>query len=503
MRNSDCAGAAAAESGVPFVRRSVPTQKARDSRDRRALVGSPSGGCQNYVIGSHPTWLGGLINLYIRSVIFTTQLRWSRLIRVKNCRISFLVALMFPVVFCFPGFAEASLPALFADHMVVQRQLPVRVWGKAAANETVTVSFRGEARSTAADSLGRWSVYLAAGEAGGPFDLTVKASNTIHLSDVLVGDVWVASGQSNMEFEVSKVNNAAAEIAAAYYPNIRLLHVKRSYADYPRDDAEMTSSWTACTPESVRDFSAVAYFFGRDVQKKQKVPIGLIDSSWGGTPAEAWTSLRFLSADASLMPLFAARATMIDKQTESLLRLDKEKQETEAARGAGKPLPVFPWHPELGSWQPGGLYNAMIAPLTPYAIRGVIWYQGEANSSLDRAPLYGRLLQTLIENWRQDWGTGEFPFLFVQISNFKSNDTEDWAEVREGQRSALGLRKTGMVVSIDIGNPDDVHPTNKQDVGARLALAARAVAYGESIEYAGPLFRQVTTEGNSLHALVR
>ncbi len=250
--------------------------------------------------------------------------------------------------------------------------------------------------------------------------------------------------------------------------------------------------------QSVRDFSAVAYFFGRDVQQKAKVPIGLIDTTWGGTPAEAWTSLRGLSADASLMPVFAARATMIDKQTEALLRLQDEKRQIDAARAAGKPLPTFPWHPELASWGPGNLYNAMIAPLTPYAIRGVIWYQGEANSSLDRAPLYGRVFRTMIGDWRKNWGTGDFPFLYVQISNFKSTPAEDWPEVREGQRSALALRKTAMVVSIDIGNPDDVHPTDKQDVGARLALAALAIAYGEDIEYSGPLYRQVTTEGHAL-----
>ncbi len=381
--------------------------------------------------------------------------------------------------------------------MVVQRQLPVHVWGKASPEETITVSFRGESKPTTADSFGRWSLYMAPGDAGGPFELVVKGSNTITLRDVLVGDVWVASGQSNMEFETYKTNNAAAEIAAAKYPNIRLLHPKRAYSDYPQDDAEMLP-WSACTPESVHDFSAVAYFFGRDVQQKEKVPIGLIDATWGGTPAEAWTSLHALSKDAGLMPVFAARATMIDKQTESLLRLEQEKKATEAARSAGKPLPQFPWHPDLNSWGPGNLYNAMIAPLTPFAIRGVIWYQGEANSSLDRAPLYGRVFQTLIRDWRSDWAEGDFPFLYVQISNFTSTPQEDWPEVREGQRSALALRKTAMAVSIDIGNPDDVHPTDKQDVGARLALAARAIAYGEDVEYSGPLYRQVTTEDHAL-----
>jgi sialate O-acetylesterase len=182
------------------------------------------------------------------------------------------------------------------------------------------------------------------------------------------------------------------------------------------------------------------------------------------------------------MPVFAARATMVDKQATILLEQQEEKRQIEEAEAAGKPAPVFPWHPDPDSWGPGNLYNAMIAPLTRFSIRGVIWYQGEANSGFERASLYG----------------GVFPFLFAQISNFRSNATENWPEVREGQRSALALRKTAMVVTIDIGNPDDVHPTNKQDVGARLALAARAVADGEELEYSGPLYRQVTTEDHAL-----
>jgi sialate O-acetylesterase len=393
--------------------------------------------------------------------------------------------------------SDVALPALFADHMVVQRQLPVHVWGSADPGETVIVSFRGESQSATADYLGRWSLFLSPSEAGGPFEITVKGHNTIVFRDVLVGDVWIASGQSNMEFEMYKVANATAEIAAARFSSIRLLKVAKAFSDYPLDAAKVVP-WADCDPESVRDFSAVAYFFARDLQQKEKVPIGVIESSWGGTPAEAWTSLRALSADAGLMPVFAARATMTDKEATTLLQQQEEKREIEHAKAAGKPVPVFPWHPDPNSWGPGYLYNAMIAPLTRFSIRGVIWYQGEANSGLERAPLYGRVFQTLIRDWRNSWAEGDFPFLFVQISNFKSNATEDWPQVREGQRSALALRNTAMVVTIDIGNPDDVHPTNKQDVGSRLALAARAVAYGEELEYSGPLYRQVTTHDHAL-----
>lgn len=190
------------------------------------------------------------------------------------------IALLLTLFASFTAFAQVSLPAVFADHMVVQRQLPVHVWGMAAAGETVAVTFRGETKSTVADNLGRWSLYLSPHEAGGPFDLVVKAINIITLHDVLVGDVWVASGQSNMEFEMRRVANSDAEIGAAKYPNIRLLHLKRASSDYPLVEAAIMAPWTACTPDSVRDFSAVAYFFARDIQQKEKVPIGVIDASW-------------------------------------------------------------------------------------------------------------------------------------------------------------------------------------------------------------------------------
>jgi sialate O-acetylesterase len=208
------------------------------------------------------------------------------------------------VVFSFTVQADVSLPAVLGDHMVLQRGLPIHVWGKAAPGEAVSVTFRGENRSTAADSIGLWSLYLNPSSAGGPFELTVRGNNTITLTDVLVGDVWIASGQSNMEFGMKNVMNAATELAAANRPRIRLFHVKNKVADHPLDNLEAWP-WEAATPESVKDFSAVAYFFGRDLQDRLDVPVGLIDSSWGGTPAEAWTSLRALSADASLMPVFA------------------------------------------------------------------------------------------------------------------------------------------------------------------------------------------------------
>ncbi len=245
--------------------------------------------------------------------------------------------------------ANVTLPALLADHMVVQRGFPVHVWGMAAPQEAVTVTFRGETKSTTADDLGRWSISLSPGEAGGPFELSVTAANTITLSDVLVGDVWVASGQSNMEFPMTGLNKALDEIAAANFPKIRLFHVKHKTADYPLENVDATQ-WTACTPESVADSSAVAYFFARHLQQKLGVPIGVIESFWGGTPAESWTSLHAFSADASLMPVFATRAKQLATESTNELRQQQQdrafQQAVAQAQAAGTPVPTRPWHSE-------------------------------------------------------------------------------------------------------------------------------------------------------------
>ena len=421
-----------------------------------------------------------------------------RAVRLLRWRIPFLLVAL---AFAARANAEVSLPALLADHMVMQRGLPVHVWGMAAPQEPVTVTFRGETKSATADDLGRWSIYLSPGEAGGPFQLSIKATNTIVLNDILVGDVWVASGQSNMEFPMTGLVNATAEIAAAQYPRIRIFRVEHKPSDYPLENVD-TKAWTACTPETVADSSAVAYFFARNLQQKLGVPIGLIESFWGGTPAESWTSLPALSADASLMPVFGARAKTATTESTTRLKLQNEEREfqraVEQAQADGKTAPSRQWHPDFAAWSPAALYNGMIAPLTPFAIRGVIWYQGEANSGPERASLYARLFQTMIRDWRNAWGEGDFPFLFVQIASWNTTDEALWPDVRDAQRRALVLENTGMAVTIDIGDPVDIHPKDKQDVGLRLALAARAIAYGEKIEWSGPLYRQLTQEEHAL-----
>ncbi|HEX4229649.1 MAG TPA: sialate O-acetylesterase [Bryobacteraceae bacterium] len=377
--------------------------------------------------------------------------------------------------------AEVRLPKIFSSHMVLQRDQPIHIWGFSDPAEKVSASLSGANRSTIGDSLGHWSLYLPAQSAGGPFRLTISGSNKIVLEDILIGDVWFASGQSNMEMPLNGfpksafVQNSAEEIKNANHSNLRLLLIHRTATQYPQNDFQGDVAWTTCTPETAAKFSAVAYFFGRDIQSKENVPIGLIDSTWGGTPAEAWVSLDGLSADAGLMPVFASWARMADAQPNS---------------HSGRAAP--------DSWDPSWLFNGMIAPALHFGIKGVIWYQGESNSKLDRAPMYHRVFSSLIGDWRSRWGEGNFPFLFAQISSFKSNPTEDWGTIRDAQRRTLSAANTGMAVTLDVGNPDNVHPADKQTVGARLALAARAIAYHENVEYSGPLFRETTTENGGI-----
>ena len=405
--------------------------------------------------------------------------------------------------------AQVSLPKILTSHMVVQRDLPVHIWGMAAPGEEVRVSFRGESHSTKAGELGRWSVYLSPGAAGGPFQMTVQgvpadtgvgvaASQTITLDDVLVGDVWLASGQSNMEFRMHQANTAATDLPHAANPKIRLLLIQQHAAEYAQDDA-VTEGWAASSPESAKDFSAVAWYFAREIEQREQVPVGVIDSSWGGTMAESWTRLAALGEDASLTPYLFFQGRMDDRQADAPFEERLRQKLRDEAKAAGKPEPQFPWTPPLVFWTPGQIYNGMIAPLTRLPIRGVLWYQGESNSIIERHPeLYHRLFRTLIEDWRRQWGEGDLPFLFTQISNFKSTPIEDWATLRNQQLKTLDVANTAMAVTIDIGDPDNVHPTNKLDVGLRLARAARAISYGEKIEYSGPLFRMATLEGSSI-----
>lgn len=332
--------------------------------------------------------------------------------------------------------------------------------------------------------------------------MTVRGVDTRILRDILVGDVWVAAGQSNMEWPMNRSAAADREIPAARHPRIRLVRAMHRTSEYPVEDL-VGDLWRECTPQTAADFSAVAYHFGRTIQQKTGVPIGLIQTAWGGTPLDGWTSLRAISADPALMPIFSEWEARMQDYALDRLRYHRAAKEWEAATAADRaqrkkvpPPPAKPTGP--GSpWEPGVLYNAMVAPITPFPIRGVIWYQGEANGSTRRAPLYGRLFRAMIEDWRRAWGIGDFPFLFVQLANYDAPDS-DWPELREGQRQALTLRNTAMTVTIDVGTPEDIHPPDKQTVGTRLSLAARALVYGEAIEYSGPLPRQATVQDGAV-----
>jgi len=412
-----------------------------------------------------------------------------------------LRVLLLASLFTSGAWAKVGLPALFGDHMVVQRDAPVHVWGTAEPGEAVQVAFRGQSVSTAAAEDGRWEVYLDPGPAGGPFGLAVEGSNRVEFEDVHVGEVWVGSGQSNMVWPLERSRDAEQEIAAAEHPGIRYFKVTLNTSDTRLEDVE--GQWQVVSPETAGGFSGVGYFFARHLHKQLGVPMGIIQSAWGGTPAESWTSARTLAEEPALANMsaeFAAEA-MADEAVYAD-RLATWEKRSAAAKAEGKEAPRRPPPPRAlrPQHKPSALFNAMIAPLLPYAIRGTIWYQGENNASRGQGYLYRRLFRAMIEDWRREWGVGAFPFLFVQLANYgRVPEESTWPELREAQAMALGLANTGMAVTIDVGNPTDIHPRNKQDVGLRLALAARAIAYGEhDLEYSGPRFRQTTRDAAGL-----
>jgi sialate O-acetylesterase len=552
-----------------------------------------------------------------------------------------------------PVRAEVRLPALISDHMVVQRDTPVRLWGWADAGEALRVSLAGKTAKARAGQSGRWEVALAPLPAGGPHTLEISGKNTLRVSDILVGEVWVAGGQSNMEWPVGRAQDAAQETTAARFPRMRLFTVNKAAASRPKDD--VSGAWVECSPDTVGGFSAVAYFFGRDVHRALDVPVGLIHSSWGGTPAESWMSREALTVEPAWKPMLddldraladpdAARAyekaldeweqknVVVDTGNEGVGRgwakpeLDdadwktmEEPQYWEKAGldldgalwfrrtveipadwaggdlvltlgalddydttyfggvqvgATGRETPGYWTHPRryvvpstlvhagrtvvavrvfdrageggfggpgsamrldlatgagkrpialAGTWRyqiergipslkpdwgsqpvapdqqgaPTTLYNAMIAPLTPYATRGVIWYQGENNAS--RAFQYRALFRALIRDWRRAWRLGDFPFYFVQLANYMARHDQpgesEWAELREAQSMALAEPSTGLATAIDIGEAADIHPLDKQEVGRRLALVALARTYGQSGECSGPVYRSHAVEG--------
>ncbi|MBN1669862.1 MAG: sialate O-acetylesterase [Kiritimatiellae bacterium] len=403
--------------------------------------------------------------------------------------------------------AEVRLPAILGSDMVLQRGVPVRLWGWADAGEQVTVTAGGQRKTATADAAGAWQVMLDPLVEGAPLMLVFEAANTITLTNVLVGEVWVCSGQSNMAMALRATSEAATDIPGADYPQIRLFSVKRTLAHEPKQDC--AGRWVLCSPATARDFTAAGFYFGRQIHLARKTPVGLINSSWGATPAEAWTSRAAMAADPKLAPILAEWQTRVEHwdperaKANHAKRLAKWEEEAAAAKAAGKkpnPKPSAPVAPLKDKHYPGVLYNAMIVPLTPLQIRGAIWYQGESNAG--RAVAYRTLFPAMIRCWREAWAQGEFPFLFVQLPNYRKVAAEPgpsrWAELREAQLRALSLPNTGMAITIDIGEANNIHPKNKRDVGERLARVARQMVYGEPITGSGPVYESIQREGNRM-----
>lgn len=558
------------------------------------------------------------------------------------------------LVFAGAARAEVRLPSIIGDNMVLQQGVKVRIWGKATAGEKITVTFEKKSVNTVADAQGRWQVWLGPLKAGGPSELTIKGDNVLTVKNVLVGEVWICSGQSNMEWALVNTVNGNEAVAQANYPEIRLFTVEHNTSTSQLDDVK--GRWVVTKPEDAAGFSAVGYFFGREIHQQLKIPVGLINTSWGGTPAEAWTALEALRSSVELKPILdryesslnalpqtkaAYERALIEWEEKNLYvdgenkgealgyanpaisttdwsKMDLPKQFESAglqldgvvwfrkvvdvpASWAGKDLVlnltaiddydvtyfngtkigstgretpnsyivprkyavpgslvragrnviavrVFdrageggfgrggemslrlnandqialrgdwdykvelalePKNPDWGTRpepvgaanqnSPGVLYNAMLAPLMPFAIRGAIWYQGESNAG--RAYQYRTLFPTMIRNWRSAWGY-DFPFYFVQLPNWRARQEapseSDWAELREAQAMTLREANTGMAIAIDVGEGEDLHPRNKLDVGRRLASLALANVYGKAIVPSGPLFDRFVIEGNKV-----
>jgi sialate O-acetylesterase len=384
--------------------------------------------------------------------------------------------------------ADVQLPGIISDHMLLQRDMPVRIFGRAQPGEAVAVAFRSQTVQTTTDTLGRWEVWLQPLTPGAPAEMTVTGANTIKITDVLVGDVWIGSGQSNMQWAVRQADNADREIAAAKFPQIRLFYVPRKPSPAPVDDVD--TRWVVVSPETISEFSAVLYFFGRQMHQDLKVPVGLIHSSWGGTPIASWISGPSLMGNARLEPFLTYWQNVILQYPANMVRYEQAQKQWEAngSQGPRPAAPVGPGH----AHEPTSLYNGMIAPLIRYTIQGALWYQGEADASRAQGQIYGEALMTLVRDWRRAFGQGDFPFYWVQLANYgNAAKNGHWMRVQEGQVKATALRNTGVVIINDIGDHTSVHPTNKQEVGRRLALLAQNRG-------ASPLYRQFTREGNAI-----
>lgn len=395
--------------------------------------------------------------------------------------------------------ANVKPNGLFTNHMVLQQGVTVPVWGNADEGEQITITFNGQRTSTTTRN-GRWMLKLSKLKPGGPFVMTIAGKDTVTISDILVGEVWLCSGQSNMERKLGLhpvqkpiLNWQAEQQEASQYPQIRQYEVPKKYEQTPLESTD--GKWEVCSPETVLNFSAVGYFFAKDLYQNIHVPVGIIYSAVGGTNADKWTSRAVMENDTALLSIVKKYDEAVQTYPQHLeayhhneqASREKYKADSITARLSGKPGPKKAVPPEdVSKTYVGGLYNAMISPLIPYAIKGVCWYQGEANNG--NAKQYQKLLPALIKSWRADWHTGDFPFLIVQIAPYMDINPE----LREAQLlTTQQVNKTALIVTTDCGDSANIHPPNKQPVGYRLSLAARALAYNQrGLEYSGPLYKK-------------
>jgi sialate O-acetylesterase len=400
-----------------------------------------------------------------------------------------------------------KLAPIFGSDMVLQCDRPVPVWGTAQPGEKITIQFAGQTKTTSAGPDGKWRADLTALKTNAtPQSFTVSGSSTIELTNVLVGEVWVCSGQSNMDWKLPESQNGAEATAAASHPNLRLFFVPRRMR--PPGNQLDGSLWRTCTPDSVKMFSAVAYYFGREMQEKLDVPVGIIHSSWGGTPAEAWTPIEYLNSNDELRPILerekAYAAERPKAQAEYDATLKKWTEESAKARAEGRTPTSRPVQPDSTrlNWVPASLWSGMLEPAVPFTIRGFLWYQGESNA--DRAQQYRTLLPTMIKSWRDKWDQPDLPFGIVQLPNYHAPSTQpddtDWSHLRDAQLHTFKtIPNTGLIVTIDLGDPDDIHPKNKLDVGNRAARWALESVYGKPAGgKSGPIYSSSKVNGSKV-----
>lgn len=400
--------------------------------------------------------------------------------------------------FATDGFTVADV---FTDHMVLQRNALVKIWGEAKSGSLVEVRFAGQLRKIKA-AKGKWQVTLKTGEAGGPYKLEViNGNNKVSFQDVLIGDVWLAGGQSNMEFALRRVKDARTEISLADYPQIRYYKVPRKF--YPEQEISK-ASWNVCSPQTASEFSAIAYYFARNIHKELNVPIGIIQTPVGGTTAEAWTSRALLMSDKDFRPIVQHYDSIVnsygpdgyEKLYNRYVASLTEYQHLSAEQKKYIAKPVEPMG-RKNFHRPIGLSETMLSTVIPYTLKGFLFYQGESNTA--RGAQYRKLFPAMINEWRTSWGQGDIPFLFIQLPRFETK-TRYWYELREAQYlTSVHVKNTAMVVAFDQGNPKDIHPIVKDTVGWRLSQLALGKVYGKEVVCQGPEFKKMTkTDDGSL-----